>query len=60
MNFVKFLRTPFFREHLRGYFLRTLSNYAEKIEETIRYKSDPEGNVVNITAFSFTEREYKL
>ena len=40
--------------------MRTLSNYAQKIEETIRYKYDPEGNVVNITAFSFTKSEYKL
>ena len=29
------------------------------IEETISYKSDPEGNVVNITAFSLAKSEYK-
>ena len=31
-----------------------------KFEETIIYKSDPEGNVVNLTAFSFSKREYTL
>ena len=31
-----------------------------KIEESIRYKSNPEENVVNLTAFSFWKSEYKL
>ena len=30
------------------------------IEESIRYNLDTEGNVVNLTAFSFSKSEYKL
>ena len=29
-----------------------------KIEGSIRYKSDPDGNLVNVTAFSFSKSEY--
>ena len=31
-----------------------------KIEESIRYKSEPDGNVDNVTAFSFSKSEHKL
>ena len=31
-----------------------------KTEETIRYKSDPEGTESNLAAFSFSKKEYKL
>ena len=37
-----------------------LVNLWGETEEWIRYKTDPKGNVVNLTAFSFSKNEYKL
>ena len=35
-------------------------NLQRKIKETLKYRSDPIGNVINLTSFSFSKNVYKL
>ena len=35
-------------------------NLRKTIEKSIKYQSDPNGNIINLTKHSFTKTEYKL
>ena len=40
--------------------MQTLSNFSQTIENALRRKSDPSGNVVNLSKHSFSSDTYKL
>ena len=40
--------------------MQTLSKYSQTIENALRLKSDPSGNVVNLSKNSFSSDTYKL
>ena len=40
--------------------MQTLSNFSQTIENALRRKSDPSGNVANLSKHSFSSDTYKL
>ena len=68
MNFTKFLRTPFLREHLRWLLLKTkITTYGDKVYTTFRDLNVPENGIecesftsISIDSLLFCDNKYCL